>query len=474
MTTALSARVSSGGKNRFTQSDVRVEPLTISVSSSLFNVSEVIVMQGHQSDLGRPRNREEVVEKLYATMQAIPGLRFGKLVGRTDDGDVPQQDWQLDDYYIIAAEDIRFSSGVASISGPLTFGIEAEIGWIDFLLKMEQEWYQQRMVRTAGKTQRVDYYAYIQSDGWRQKANQAKTRAGHRCQVCNRSGSEVQLDAHHRTYERLGNEIPEDITVLCRDCHSLYEANKKLQNRPVLADAPIDSSPAATDIATALPIAPKEIPISVVGSNEFRQQVEPEKHLLARMGMVMYWAGFLGNALWILAIEADLIWNNWLQLINPLNYLQLFFAWITSALFWQLALVTIVGFCLMVGGALLVSRIKPECGTLHWYWRWSLPALAKVPFFLLVTANALLLVGPLLSNIAYVVTRQPTVTQFPMVLPILNAYLALLPLPLVHLVWDNSYRSGWGKLAITIAALAIVLVLSFMVAVSFSVIVVGW
>jgi hypothetical protein len=29
----------------------------------------------------------------------------------------------------------------------------------------------------------------------------------------------VKLEVHHRTYTRLGFEIPEDITVLCDDCH---------------------------------------------------------------------------------------------------------------------------------------------------------------------------------------------------------------------------------------------------------------
>lgn len=74
---------------------------------------------------------------------------------------------------------------------------------------------------------KIDYYEYIKSQEWREKAEEAKARAGNRCQVCNRSRAEVQLDAHHRTYDRLGNERPEDITVLCRDCHQIYEDKKK-------------------------------------------------------------------------------------------------------------------------------------------------------------------------------------------------------------------------------------------------------
>jgi hypothetical protein len=72
---------------------------------------------------------------------------------------------------------------------------------------------------------RVNYYEYIQSAEWKRKADAAKKRAGYRCQVCNCKSK--RLDAHHRTYERLGNERPEDITVLCHKCHELYETNKR-------------------------------------------------------------------------------------------------------------------------------------------------------------------------------------------------------------------------------------------------------
>ena len=72
----------------------------------------------------------------------------------------------------------------------------------------------------------ITYKEYIISDAWQEKAKAAKSRANWKCQVCNESNDKVVLDAHHRTYERLGDELAEDITVLCRDCHSLYEANK--------------------------------------------------------------------------------------------------------------------------------------------------------------------------------------------------------------------------------------------------------
>lgn len=74
----------------------------------------------------------------------------------------------------------------------------------------------------GGVKANIDYRAYIVSPEWRIKAEAAKERAGQRCQVCNKSREIVQLDAHHRTYERLGNELPDDITVLCHHCHGKF------------------------------------------------------------------------------------------------------------------------------------------------------------------------------------------------------------------------------------------------------------
>ena len=72
----------------------------------------------------------------------------------------------------------------------------------------------------------TDYHEYINSDEWWEKATMAKWRAGERCQVCNGT---YRLEAHHRTYERLGHEEKGDITVLCRDCHQVFHDNRRLE-----------------------------------------------------------------------------------------------------------------------------------------------------------------------------------------------------------------------------------------------------
>ena len=88
------------------------------------------------------------------------------------------------------------------------------------------------MLIAKGTGKRMDYYEYLKSPKWKQIRDAAIARAGYRCQVCNRPNGQVILDVHHRTYERLGNENPDDLTVLCRDCHRLFTENGKLAPVP--------------------------------------------------------------------------------------------------------------------------------------------------------------------------------------------------------------------------------------------------
>lgn len=74
----------------------------------------------------------------------------------------------------------------------------------------------------------VDYQAYLHSRTWQRKAHACKRRAGFRCQVCN---SPHRLQAHHRTYARLGAELPGDLTCLCDACHGLFSKNRSLYER---------------------------------------------------------------------------------------------------------------------------------------------------------------------------------------------------------------------------------------------------
>lgn len=69
----------------------------------------------------------------------------------------------------------------------------------------------------------ADYLAYIrESPIWQSKRGHRLKMDNRRCVVCN---SPEQLNVHHRTYERLGNELMADLITLCRVCHKLFHAN---------------------------------------------------------------------------------------------------------------------------------------------------------------------------------------------------------------------------------------------------------
>jgi len=76
----------------------------------------------------------------------------------------------------------------------------------------------------------MSYEQYLRTDHWLKVRDAAIERANHRCALCN---SEVNLHAHHRTYERLGRELPGDITVLCSVCHDKF--HETLPAAPSLA-----------------------------------------------------------------------------------------------------------------------------------------------------------------------------------------------------------------------------------------------
>src|SRR6185503_16642400 len=65
----------------------------------------------------------------------------------------------------------------------------------------------------------MPYTQYLLTPEWKQIREEALDRARHKCQLCN-SGTALQV--HHRTYENRGREMPEDLTVLCANCHERF------------------------------------------------------------------------------------------------------------------------------------------------------------------------------------------------------------------------------------------------------------
>ena len=80
----------------------------------------------------------------------------------------------------------------------------------------------------------MKYEDYIRSKQWKAKADETKRLAGYRCQVCN---SDEELNAHHRTYERLGEELQSDLVCLCAKCHSLFHNGGRVIENAINTEA---------------------------------------------------------------------------------------------------------------------------------------------------------------------------------------------------------------------------------------------
>lgn len=83
------------------------------------------------------------------------------------------------------------------------------------------------------------YKDYIKSDRWREVAEAKKQSVGNKCEICN---SSKRLQVHHRTYERLGNENENDLTVLCWYCHAKFHNKlpKRFRKKPKREVVPPD------------------------------------------------------------------------------------------------------------------------------------------------------------------------------------------------------------------------------------------
>lgn len=77
------------------------------------------------------------------------------------------------------------------------------------------------------------YHAYLKTPEWRRVADMAKKRDGYRCVCCN---SKHNLNAHHRTYDHVGNEQSHlgDLTTLCENCHHRHHFPPKFPEPKVI------------------------------------------------------------------------------------------------------------------------------------------------------------------------------------------------------------------------------------------------
>jgi hypothetical protein len=81
----------------------------------------------------------------------------------------------------------------------------------------------------------MPYRLYLRTPEWKRTRAAALLRAGNACSL-DVTHTE-NLEVHHRTYERLGEELVTDLVVLCHSCHELHHTHQpgKRRNPSALA-----------------------------------------------------------------------------------------------------------------------------------------------------------------------------------------------------------------------------------------------
>lgn len=74
-----------------------------------------------------------------------------------------------------------------------------------------------------------EYRDYLDSEEWRELKLDLLMNRGCRCEECFDDKQPNELDVHHKTYERIFNELETDLILLCRRCHRLEH------NLPILS-----------------------------------------------------------------------------------------------------------------------------------------------------------------------------------------------------------------------------------------------
>lgn len=75
-----------------------------------------------------------------------------------------------------------------------------------------------QQARTS-QLRKMPFSEYRLTPEWRSRRNRVLLRAGNRCELCYTTG---QLEVHHRTYDRYGEELLSDLIALCRRCHRRF------------------------------------------------------------------------------------------------------------------------------------------------------------------------------------------------------------------------------------------------------------
>lgn len=74
----------------------------------------------------------------------------------------------------------------------------------------------------------IPYQDYLSSLEWKKKRQLVLDRFGRKCGLCS---SSFTLHAHHRSYDRLRDELIRDLVCLCHYCHRRFHGDDRGTHR---------------------------------------------------------------------------------------------------------------------------------------------------------------------------------------------------------------------------------------------------
>lgn len=74
----------------------------------------------------------------------------------------------------------------------------------------------------------AEYERYMRSAKWRNVREQMFKLRGKKCERCDAT---TDLELHHKTYERFGNELPSDLAILCKPHHEIADWEREQRNQ---------------------------------------------------------------------------------------------------------------------------------------------------------------------------------------------------------------------------------------------------
>lgn len=90
----------------------------------------------------------------------------------------------------------------------------------------ESQWKHSKKYKEKPKPKPVIYAKYIKSSKWFKFRAEIFAQRGAGCHDCGHADMNNHL--HHLTYDRLGHEKPEDVMILCVDCHGIRHSGGTL------------------------------------------------------------------------------------------------------------------------------------------------------------------------------------------------------------------------------------------------------